>query len=247
MPGMPSRKLHCPRVTVDTLPCARRVLVRFRQRRVDVDRAEDLVQAQTVLHRQHVLGDQVARVLADDGDTENPVGARMREHLDQSVGFPVGDGAVQVVDTVDRHGMRNVPFLRLGFVQSDARDFRLGERGPGNHAVVGLEPAKGSEQCIDRRVPRLVRSRVRELVGTGNVTAGVDVRIDRLQVVIGLEGACLRRTDAEFLQSVALGVGHAADGDEHRVERDADLVPGVLGDQHLLAVVDERTAWPCAR
>src|SRR5262245_23575120 len=48
---------------VRALPLAGDVLVRFGQRRVGMDRAEDLVQPQPVLHRQHVFGEQVACVL----------------------------------------------------------------------------------------------------------------------------------------------------------------------------------------
>lgn len=63
---------------VRLFPKARRVLVGFRQGGVDVDRAENLVQADTVAHGQHIFGDQVARVLAHDSDAENPVAAGHR-------------------------------------------------------------------------------------------------------------------------------------------------------------------------
>jgi hypothetical protein len=67
-----------------------------------VDGAQDLVQAQAVLHGQHVFGQQVAGVHADDGDAQDAVLARHGEHLDEAVGGAVGDGAVQVVDAVAR-------------------------------------------------------------------------------------------------------------------------------------------------
>jgi hypothetical protein len=43
---------------------------------IGVDRAEDLVQPEAVLHRQHVLGDQLAGMCADDGDAEDAVAGR---------------------------------------------------------------------------------------------------------------------------------------------------------------------------
>ena len=70
---------------VRLLPDAGGVLVGFGERRIDVDRAEDLVQADAVLHRGDELGDQVAGVLADDGRAEDPVLARHGEHLDHAV------------------------------------------------------------------------------------------------------------------------------------------------------------------
>jgi hypothetical protein len=84
------------------LPFAGGVLVGLGQRRVGVDGAQDLVQPQAVLHRQHVLGQQVAGVLADDGHAQDAVLARHGEHLDEAVRGAVGDGAVQVVDAVAR-------------------------------------------------------------------------------------------------------------------------------------------------
>ena len=48
------------------LPFAGRILVGFRQRRIGVDGAQYLVQAEAVLHRQHIFGKQVARVFVDD-------------------------------------------------------------------------------------------------------------------------------------------------------------------------------------
>ena len=60
------RPFQCFLGCVIALPVPRDVLVGFGQRRVDVDGAEDLVQADAMLHRQHVFGDQVAGMLADD-------------------------------------------------------------------------------------------------------------------------------------------------------------------------------------
>jgi hypothetical protein len=62
-----------------------------------------LFRPQAVLHRQHVLGQQVAGVLADDGHAQDAVLAGHGEHLDEAVRGAVGDGAVEVVDAVARH------------------------------------------------------------------------------------------------------------------------------------------------
>jgi hypothetical protein len=61
--------------------------------------------------------------------------------------------------------------------------------------------------------------------------------------------------DAEFLQAVAREVGDAADGHQHGVEGDAHVAAVVLGDQDLLAVLDDEllrlvptsTSMPSAR
>src|SRR3954471_1655858 len=63
-PGMEAlERAEQPCRRVRTLPDACRVLVRLGEGGIDVDRAEDLVQADAVLHRRDVLGDQLAGVL----------------------------------------------------------------------------------------------------------------------------------------------------------------------------------------
>src|SRR6266480_30462 len=51
-------------------PHAGRVFVRLGERRIDMDGAEDLVQAEAVLHGGDELHDQVAGVFADEGGAE---------------------------------------------------------------------------------------------------------------------------------------------------------------------------------
>src|SRR5689334_17651400 len=67
---------------VRLLPVAGGVLVRLGERRVDVDGAEDLVQADAVLHRGDELDDHLGGVLADDGGAEDAIAPRRSEHLD---------------------------------------------------------------------------------------------------------------------------------------------------------------------
>ena len=50
-----------------------------------MDGAQDLVQPDAVLHRQHVLGQQVAGMLADDGHAQDAVLARHRPHLHEAM------------------------------------------------------------------------------------------------------------------------------------------------------------------
>ena len=132
--------------------------------------------------------------------------------------------------------VRNLPLLRFRFVEAHARDLGVGEGRPRDHPVVRLEGAEAAEQRVDRRVPRLVRRRVRELERPGDVAARGDVGIDRLQGLVGLDGALRRGADAEFLQPVARGVRDPPDRDEDLVELDRHLGARVLADQAPRAV-----------
>ena len=128
-------------------------------------------------------------------------------------------------------------FASVSF-RPDPRDFRVGERRPGDHRVIGAELPEGSEQRVHRGVPRLVRGGVGELVRPGDVAAGVDVGIDGLQEFVGLDGARLGRRDAQLFQPVARGVGDAPHGAQQFVELDAHVRALVLADQDLVAVLD---------
>jgi len=74
------------------LPFAGGELVGLVHGRVDVDGAEDLVQAQAVLHRQNELGDQLTGVGADDGRAQDAVLAGLGQDLDEARVGAVGNG-----------------------------------------------------------------------------------------------------------------------------------------------------------
>ena len=82
---------------------------------------------------------------------------------------------------------------------------------------------------------------VGELVRPRHVAAGVDIGVERLQVVVGFDRARAGGRNAELLESVARRVGDATHGAEQEVERDAHFLPFVLGDEHFLAVVDQES------
>ncbi len=80
---------------------------------------------------------------------------------------------------------------------------------------------------------------MRELVGARDVAGGIDVRVDRLQVFVDLDGTRLGGRDAEFLEPVARGVGDAADRAQQFVECNPDFAPVAFDDQNFLAVFDD--------
>ena len=163
-----------------------------------------------MLHGQHVFGQQFAGVAADDGDTQNSVFAGHRQHLHKALGLAVGNGAVQLGQVKLRSLKGDA--LGQGFllVQADARDFGVHKGGLRHHAVVNLELFKAAKQRIDHRIPGLVRCCMRELVGPGHVTGGVDVGVNGLQVLVGLHRG--RRGYAQRLQSVSADARAPADG-----------------------------------
>ena len=200
-----------------------------------MDGAEDLVEAEAVLHRRDIFGQHVAGVLADDGGAQNLVAADRRNHLHEAMCLAVGDGAVEIIQAVNKHLVRDALFLRFLLVDADPRHFRLGEGSPGDHRVIDLEFLELSEQRVHCRVPGHMRRRVRELVRPGDVAAGKDVRVNRFQIIIHFHGFLCG--DAEFFKAVAGGIGDAADRAQDFIKCDADVAAFVFHHQILLAIL----------
>jgi len=169
------------------LPDACGILVGLCHGRIDMDRAQDLVQSDTVLHGCHKFRDDVSRVLANDGDAQDVILAGHREHFHHAVCLFVGDSAIEVVDAVARDLEWNLFFRRFGLVQTHPRNLGVRKRRPRNDGVVGLELSEPAEQSVHGSVPCLMRSSVRELVRPRDIAAGIDVGIASLQVFVGFD------------------------------------------------------------
>ena len=87
-------------------------------------------------------------MLAADGGAQDLVGARLHQHLHQPLGLAVGDRAIEVVDAVGDDLVRDLLHLRLGLVQADARDLRVGERRPRHDGVVHAEFPEAAEEAV---------------------------------------------------------------------------------------------------
>ena len=157
----------------------------------------------------------------------------------------VGDRAVEIVDAVGRDLVGDALLLRLGLVQAHARDFRVGERRPRNHRVVDAEFPEAAEERVHGAVPRHVRRGVRELVRARDVAARVDVGIGRLQEFVDVDGALLRRADAQLLEAVALDVRDAPDGAEDLVAGDAPVASFMLDDERSSRRLRRALPSPC--
>ena len=94
-------------------PDTRGVFIGLGEGRIAVNRAQNPVQADAVAHRQHELGKEFTGVATDQGDAENPVFARHGQDLDETVGFPIGNGAVQVIQRIDRDLAGDTLFARV--------------------------------------------------------------------------------------------------------------------------------------
>lgn len=71
--------------------------------------ARQFVQARAVTHCKDEFGDDIAGVLADDGDAKDIVLPGHCQHLDHSARLGIRDGTIQMIDSVDSDLVHNVP------------------------------------------------------------------------------------------------------------------------------------------
>ena len=197
-----------------------------------MDRAQYLVQTDAVLHRQHIFGQQFARLAAYDGDAQHGVlAARRGQHLDEALGLALGNRAVEIVQFIAGDFDRDALLGGLALGQADAGDFGIKKGDGGDHAVIGLELAKRAEQRVDAGIPRLMAGGVGELERPRHVARGEDVGEFGSEEFVGDDG--LRSVDPDVLQPEPGQPRPATDRDDQRIERQAHLCPAMFGDQHL--------------
>ena len=179
---------------------------------IDMNRAEDLVHAETLPHGADVFRDQFAGMLADYGRAEDFIPPGCGQHLDHAPRLALGNGPVQFVQAVMRDLVADALAPRVLFVQPDPRHLRVGKGGPGDHGVIGLEALEAAKQRVDRGIPGLVRGRVGKLVRPRDIATGIDIRYRGLQLFIHANGAVGVQFNAQFFQAKARAVGCPAHG-----------------------------------
>ena len=151
--------------------------------------AENLIHSETMTHGGDILRDEVASMFADDGDAQDLIFTRHSQHLNYTMGLVIGNGAIQIFDAICRHFIRDILGFCFLFIDSHARDLRVGKRRPGDHRVIHLEFFEASEQGIDSAKPGLMRGDMGVLIGAGDIAAGINIWESGLQIFIDLYSA----------------------------------------------------------
>lgn len=109
---------------MSAFPHSRGVFIRFGEGRIDMNRTENLVQTDTVLHRENEFGDQVAGMFPCDRNPEDFILSGNGQDFYKTLSFAVRDCPAQLGQIVEAGFIRDALFLCLLFVQPD----RLRER-----------------------------------------------------------------------------------------------------------------------
>ena len=181
-----------------------------------MNRGQDAPQPEAVAHRQREFRQHLARLRAHDGHPEQTIAPRLGQHLDVADDVALDQGTVKIFQRKAGHLMRDAPGQRLAPVQADTRDLRIQPGHRRHHTAVDRKAAQMTEQRVDRRAPGLVARGMGELPRTGDIAAGQDVRMQRFQVLVGLDDPAVR--DAQRLQPEPVEPRAAPDRDQQVVE-----------------------------
>ncbi len=83
-----------------------------------------------------------------------------------------------------------------------------------------------------------------ELVRSCYITAGIDIRINRLQIFVGFHYAAFSNRDAQLLQAESPGICNTPDRDQYLVEFKENFSSIVLlrfANQHAFAVLAKKS------
>ncbi len=165
-------------------------------------------------HQNRGFVDHFAGFAADNVHAEHPIGLRICENLHEAVGGLVDLGAAIGGEGEFADGVGHAGLLQLFLGLADGRNFRRGIHNAWDNIVVHMAGLAGDDfRARDAFVLGLVRQhRPRDDVADriDALHAGREMRVD-------LDAAAIVERDAGFLQAEAIGVGHAADADQHHI------------------------------
>ena len=112
------------------------------------------------------------------------------------------------------HLHRDALGLGLGFRQAAPGEFRVGEDDGGDRYIHKCAVLAGDDFDCN---PALLGRLVGQQDAAGNVANRVDRRVGRLLLLVDMDEALLVKGHLGVFQAEVVGVGRAADGDQHAV------------------------------
>ena len=81
-------------------PFACRILVCFRHGGINMNGSQDFVEPQPMFYGKNIFCDNIPRMGADNGDTQNFIRAWFCQHFDIAVVLGIGNRPIQVIDVI---------------------------------------------------------------------------------------------------------------------------------------------------
>lgn len=196
------------------------------QSRVSMTRPGNVLTRSAIFDSQSGFGDHLAGIGADDVHTQDAVGFRIGNELDETLGLKVGLGAGVGAEGEGSNAVLDSGFLDFGFVLANPRNFGVGVHDTGDGAIVDVTVAL--LDVLDSG-NTLFLSLVGKHGTESAVTNDTDVRVLGAELLVDHQTALLVLLDASVLQAQALGVGATADGDQDNVRVQGVLFPTLRG------------------
>ena len=94
--------------------------------------SENLFQAETMLHRQHKLSEQIAPVLTDYGNPKDFIFARLGKNLNKTTVSAIGNGPVELTYIKAGYFIVDTLFSCFLLIQADSCHLRVDKGRPGD-------------------------------------------------------------------------------------------------------------------
>ena len=177
-----------------------------------MDRFADPGQSHLVHHGDRELADQLAGVGGDDRAAQDPVGPPGDVHLHESLVFPVGDGAVHLVQGHPEGIDLDPGRLGVALVHAHVGDLRVGVGAPGHDQ--GRELLGAQEERVLHHDLGSGVGGVGELPVHADVAGRVDLWVRGLEVVVHVDAPPIVVRHAGLLEAQALDVRCATDAQQ---------------------------------
>ena len=149
--------------------------------------SQNFVESDSVFHSQSKFHQQVTCVNPANCRAQNFIFSDGCYDFDFSVIHAVGDGPVQIVNSVSRYFVRNILCFCFIFAETNPCQFRISLGAPGNYGIIHSKFFKWCKQCVDGGIPCLVSGHVGELIWSCNIATSVNIPDTGTQILIDFD------------------------------------------------------------
>jgi len=214
---------------------------RFRASRMGVAGPREIFRGTAKLHQNSGFVDHFACFPADNMHAKHPVGLRICENLHKAVSRLIDLGTAIGGEREFAAGISNTSLFQLFLGLSNGGNFWRCIHNARNDVVIHMASLAG--QNFSNR-DAFILGLVRQHRAGNDVADRIDALQARGEMRVDLHAAAIVERDTGLLQAKTLGVGDAADADQHDVSLDLFCSATGrrlnLGDQRLTRGVDAR-------
>ena len=168
-------------------------------------------------HGEGDLTDHLAGMLGDNGGAQYLIAPLANVDLDEALLVAFQDRTIDAVEGDLECLHIDALSFSIALIHADVSDLRTRVGAPGDCQAAGLAPAH--KECVLNHDSGRRIGGVSELVAQRDIAGGKDVRIARLEVVVGLDSGARVKFDTGRPESEPFDIRSAPDSDQDLIDR----------------------------